>query len=341
MTGELRNDGAASPDAAERRRRWDLVLPHEQRLRRIAARRLASRDEVDDVVQEAMLRAVTFERLDPDYAGQFLTSVTIRLCADVQRDRARQLRVGVRDALSTVDPHDPHEAVLDLAEARWLYDECLKLPPREAAVVLARASGLSVREVAVSLGLGMKTAEAALTQARCRIRRSVRAAGSIVVLLRRGRRFAAASAVLAASGSALYVGGVVDPLERRVPPPRVSAAAPQVDTFTPVTPDRRGPGSSVTVPAPTTERVRPVAGSRRTGGHVGGITTVRTDTPTAPVEKRTVVLRTEPVGPEGPARPPRVRGETRHQDESFEASLKRCLDKPSIDPRSLICDPDA
>jgi RNA polymerase sigma-70 factor (ECF subfamily) len=334
VTGEFGNDGAAPPvDAAERRRRWELVLPHEQRLRRIALRRLASRDEVDDVVQEAMLRAVTFERLDPDYAGQFLTSVTVRLCADVQRDRVRQLRVGVRDALSTVEPHDPHEAVLDVAEARWLYAECLKLPPRESAVVLARANGLSVRVVAGSLGLGMKTAEAALTQARCRIRRSVRAAGSLVALLRRGRRFAAASALLAASGSVLYIGGVVDPLERRAPAPRPYAAAPLTVTFTPGEVVRR-------VPRPATVAADPA----RTGdaGTTGARTpAVRVRAPRYVPEKRTVVLRTDPVGPEGPAQVPGTTTERRYEDEPWEQSIQRCLSNPSLDPATLVCNPDA
>ena len=190
-------------------RRWELVLPHAERLRRIAIRRLASPDEADDVVQEAMLRAVTFEQLDADYAGQFLTAVTVRLCADVHRDRDRQLRVGVRDAVRAVPHCDPHDELLDTAEARWLYDECLKLPRRERAVVFARARGMSVRDAAVTLGVGVKSAEAALTKARHRMRRVVQAAGAVIFAFLGRMRRVGTPALVTTSMSVLFVGGVM------------------------------------------------------------------------------------------------------------------------------------
>jgi RNA polymerase sigma-70 factor (ECF subfamily) len=308
------------------------VLPHQERLRRIACRRLACRDEVDDVVQEAMLRAVTFERLDPAYVGHFLSTVTVRLCADVQRDRVRQLRVGVRDALRSVEPDDPNDTVLDAAEARWLYDECLKLPPRESAVVLARASGMSVKETAVSLGVGTKSAEAALTKARHRMRRAAQSAGVAVLGVLKRVRYAAPPAAVAASVTVVTVGGVVGVLldqpgraAQRPPAPAVAAPATVRLDAGPAYPD---PREAVATAVRTVEKV------------------VRPPDVTPPVKPpaggETYEIETAPIGdPDVVGTREGVKTHKERDDESFEETLVQCVGEVlTVDPEHLLCDPE-
>jgi RNA polymerase sigma-70 factor (ECF subfamily) len=312
--------------------RWPLVLPHEERLRRIAARRLGCKDEVDDVVQEAMLRAVTFERLDPAYVGQFLTTVTVRLCADVQRDRVRQLRVGVRDALRTVDPADPTDTLLDLAEARWLYDECLKLSPREFAVVFARANGMSVKEAALTLGVGTKSAEAALTKARHRMRRAAQSASVAVLGLLRRARYAGTPAAVAAGVTVVTVAGVVGGIVLSSDPPRPQAAAPVAGGLV-----RDGAAPVAAVPA-----ADPVGTVRQV---------VRTVAPPVVVPPKPPAVVTPPDKPEVETPPlgdpnlagtrEGVRVEQQYEEESFEESVQRCVQEIlSVDPFSPLCDPE-
>lgn len=304
--------------------RWAVVLPHAERLRRIAARRLASADEADDVVQEAMLRAVTFPQLNAEYAGQFLTSVTVRLCADVHRDRDRQLRVGVRDAVRAVPYTDPHEALLDDAEARWLYGECLKLPGRERAVVLARARGLSVREAAGTLGVGVKSAEAALTKARHRMRRLVHAAGTLVVVLLGKARRVGAPALVTTSMSVLVVGGAVQSVHTlRIT--RLHAHEAPLAALN--TPDR---GAQTLASA-----VRRPAAPASVTSRLARATAPRTST----VTSHPGPIHTDPIGD------PKVIGtkkgldsHTQHEDEGLVESAQQCVKNLSLDPsKQFIC----
>jgi RNA polymerase sigma factor (sigma-70 family) len=306
--------------------RWAVVLPHAERLRRIAARRLASADEADDVVQEAMLRAVTFPQLNADYAGQFLTSVTVRLCADVHRDRDRQLRVGVRDAVRAVPYTDPHEALLDDAEARWLYGECLKLPGRERAVVLARASGLSVREAAGTLGVGVKSAEAALTKARHRMRRLVHAAGALVVILVGKARRVSAPMLVTTSMSVLVVGSAVH-----------SSQLPRLERLH----AHEAPLVALDVeagqPANRTAVVRRPAGAPTSSSH----TTAAVTPPRSVTPDRSRALPAAPIPETG------VNGKGKgmtpykqHEDEGPVEAIDQCVKHLNLDPsKQLICGP--
>lgn len=322
-----------APAAADLAARWALVLPHRERLRRIAVRRLGSRDEAQDVVQEAMLRAVTFERLDADYVGQFLSTVTVRLCADVQRDRSRQLRVGVKDAIRTVPAGDPHDAFLDRAEARWLYGECLKLPARESAVMLARAQGMSVRETATTLGVGMKSAEAAFTKARHRMRRAAQSAGVTVLGVLRRIRYAGAPAAVAASVTAVTVGGVVGVLTHADPP--ASAPTRQASAHSPHAAQQAAPPKGTSTATATTRAVPPLPDVRRTAANV-----VR-DAPPPSGGSTAPRIETAPVGdPQYVGTREGIRAEESREEETFEESLQRCIGEIlTPDPQHPLCDP--
>ena len=147
--------------------RWQTVWSHRDALLRVARRRTPNDADAEDCVSEAMLRAVLHPGLDLDRAGPFLTSVTVRLCADLHRDRGRAARASVRwfadDRLVTT----PETVVCDRAEgayfarvAGWL------LTPRERAAIDARAAGVH------PAGVTRKSASAALTRARTKLKAS-------------------------------------------------------------------------------------------------------------------------------------------------------------------------
>jgi RNA polymerase sigma factor (sigma-70 family) len=150
--------------------RWALLLAHRERLRRLVQARLADPRDVEDCVQEALLRAYCFLRLDEDRVGSFLTSTALRLCADHYRAINRQRRLWARAAVNAPAP-GPEDAVCDRQLGRWLMAMVDRLPGRERQVVLARAAGLSTAEVAQRLDIPAKTAEGAFTRGRARLRR--------------------------------------------------------------------------------------------------------------------------------------------------------------------------
>ena len=168
-----------------------LVWPHRERLLVIARRRAG--DDAEDIVSEAMIRAATFEGLDPERVGQFLTSVVTRLCADEAYRRALALRKRA-EMLPVGD--DGFEAVLDADEARYLAS--VHLTKRESVVLRARMHGLYPSEVAASLGMSIPAAKHALERARRKIMAAWRTTLGVIGALRLRRVLPAGGAVAVA-----------------------------------------------------------------------------------------------------------------------------------------------
>lgn len=150
--------------------RWALVLEHRERLHRLVRTRLPEPSDVEDVVQEALIRAVCFADLDEARVGALLTTTALRLCADTYRTRARQQRMLCRIVVTTAPP-GPEEIVCDHQLGQWLMRRLEHLPDRERQVLLARASGLSTTEAASRFQISTKAAEGAFTRGRARLRR--------------------------------------------------------------------------------------------------------------------------------------------------------------------------
>ncbi len=148
--------------------RWSLLVPHRQRLLRIAGRRVNSPQDAEDCVHEALLRAAAFPPLDEARVGQFLTTTVLRLCVDLHRARARGDRAFARCAVGTNEP-PPDERICDQAEGHWLMGKVETLQGRERQVLLARAAGKSTREAAQDLAISVKAAEGAFTRGRARL----------------------------------------------------------------------------------------------------------------------------------------------------------------------------
>lgn len=153
-----------------KRERWIAVYAHRDRLLRLARARVGDPHDAEDCVSEAMLRCVEFEALDEERLGQFLTTVTVRLCADVHRRNVRGDKLSRKLAgYASVEP-GPEEAICDRAESAWLTGHLADLPARQREIVAARAEGLSCAAVAERLVVSYTAIESALA----RVRRSMR-----------------------------------------------------------------------------------------------------------------------------------------------------------------------
>ena len=265
----------------DRDRRWVAVYAHRERLLRLARARLGNAQDAEDVVQEAMLRCVEFAALDEERLGQFLTTVTVRLCADVHRGRQRGERLSRRLGGFWANEPGPEESVCDRAESAWLSRLLEQLTPKQRAIVEARAEGLSCGAVAERLVVPYTTVESAMA----RVRRSLRVAlestmGVVAFRVDWSRLRRLSAGVATASAAAVTVGQVGGHLPERAGPEaaaRPPVVAPADDSAT--RPDRaaaagdRARGTTAR-PAPTdrvptrstTTPPRRTATTRPTGG---------------------------------------------------------------------------
>lgn len=208
--------------------RWAAVYAERDRLLRIARSRTLNEAEAEDCVSEAMLRCVEFEGLDEERLGAFLTTVTVRLCADQHRARARLLRTGGRIAEPDAEP-GPEENVCERAEAVWLAAHLRRLPAHQRRVVEARAAGLSCADVARRFDVSVDAVKSAVARARTSVRAALASSfGLLPPILGRYRLVAAGVTGTAVAG--VTVGGLlfVGPPDAapRVPAPRVALPPP-------------------------------------------------------------------------------------------------------------------
>ncbi|HEV2890388.1 MAG TPA: sigma-70 family RNA polymerase sigma factor [Frankiaceae bacterium] len=172
-------------EAADRRRRWQLVLPHRPYLVRIAMSRGMSADDAEDCAQEAMVRCVGFATLDESRVVEFLAITTMRLCVDRHRTITHDAKVGVKLVPWYVHDPSPEEGACDRSEAAWVASHVAALPESQRLALAAKAEGLSCQEIASRMGLSYKAVESLLSRARAYLRAAV---PSVWVLLARARR---------------------------------------------------------------------------------------------------------------------------------------------------------
>lgn len=151
-----------------RRRFENLLDRHGPRLRRVAFGMLADPNRVDDVLQEAYLKA--FRRLPSQFENDrvesaWLYRIVYRCCLDELRSRRRRPEAPglVEEALGTSD----EDAVQSLAVAAALAE----LPPDARAVVLlVDVIGLDYETAASALRIPRGTVASRLNGARARLR---------------------------------------------------------------------------------------------------------------------------------------------------------------------------
>ena len=164
-----------------------LVLRHQRALSGFARRMLFDADAADDVVQETLLRLWTrAESYDPTAARltTWLHRVARNLCVDMQRRGARVSPLpegwdgsdGQSDGRgdSRQDSDGPDAALAAADRAQRIQIALAGLPERQrSALLLCHYQGLSNRQAAEVLGLGVEALESLLSRARRRLRQDM------------------------------------------------------------------------------------------------------------------------------------------------------------------------
>ena len=150
--------------------RWyaEAVQPHEEALRGWLASRFPHLADVDDIVQESVVRVLRARDNGPILAPKSLLFVAARNLAlnrlrDAQREPVQPL--ADFDLGGVLDEHeDIRETVARLEEFRVLIEAIQSLPRRcRQVMTLRRIYGLSQKEVAAQLGISEHTVEAQST----------------------------------------------------------------------------------------------------------------------------------------------------------------------------------
>ncbi|MGD6750429.1 sigma-70 family RNA polymerase sigma factor [Streptomyces sp. BH105] len=210
--------------------RWLRVWSHREDLLRVARRSSVSPEDAEDAVHEAMLRAAERPGLADERLGGWLTTVTLRLCADRHRQVSREAEAHRSPTLTGPGPVPVDEAVCDRDEARWLAARSARLPERQAEALRLKSEGLDVGEVALRMRLGHRTVESLLARARRTLRTALAGTlGLAALLCARGKLLASGPAQALAVSSAtggLVVAGFVLPYaaEHTAPRPRAVEA---------------------------------------------------------------------------------------------------------------------
>ena len=166
------------------RHQWiaDHIIPWEAEIRRWLGRytRTLRADDIDDLIQEAYARlwSADFTRIRD--GRTFLYSVV----RNILRDQLRRARVVQIECVAQMDALDIDEAP---GPERWVsahqqYEQLLRVlekltPQRLAVYQLRKFEGLSVREIALRLGIAEKTVENLLGLAQAQVMKALFAQG--------------------------------------------------------------------------------------------------------------------------------------------------------------------
>lgn len=149
---------------------WQQAWAHRDALLRVARSRSLNRADAEDAVAEALVRSHEDNNVDFQRVGAWLTTVTVRLCADSARDRARdskRLSYQLRQGVATED-HGPD--VCDRAEATWLASQISALPDRQRQALELRAQGADIASVAAQMEVTYRVADGLLQRAKAHMR---------------------------------------------------------------------------------------------------------------------------------------------------------------------------
>jgi RNA polymerase sigma-70 factor, ECF subfamily len=170
---ELTSPAVAGDEAAF----VEIVRRYDDGLRRLAFRLLGERDAMDDVLQEAYMKAfASIHRFRGDASPRtWLYRIVYNVCLDHLRRRRRQPPAQVHGIdPATRDVGDDTDLRLSLAAAL-----AALAPEERAAVLLVDAEGLSYDEAAAVIDVPTGTIASRLSRARAALRRSLREAEGV------------------------------------------------------------------------------------------------------------------------------------------------------------------
>lgn len=259
-------------------------------------------------------------------ARAFLCTTVSRLAVDEHRRSARARSAAVRDWTRQPQQAGFEDRVLDRAEGSWLVARLGDLRGREQALLGARMSGLTVAEYAAEAGISIGAAENAWTRIRHKALRALAAAGAVAVAFRVALRRPAA--VAAPSVVALALTGFM------LPAGSAGGGPAPADDAGPVAPTRLTESIAIATvvpkgtqppPAPAVPAVRPAARLAPTA--------------TSPIERPSTLASVPGRDVPAVASLGGTRVERDNEDETFEDSVKRCVQNVDLgDPLADPCD---
>jgi RNA polymerase sigma factor (sigma-70 family) len=219
---------------------WEVLEAHRASLTAFLRGKCRNDADVEDCVQEAILRAAQIPHLDPDRVSGLLKKIGYHLVVDMHRERQRRARALARHGV-TLEP-SPDEVALDRQHARALAMRATKLSSFERHALRGRIEGFNPSETAARLGVPAKTVHLALSRARAALR-AVSGPAAIIVWLRRRcsvgmRTGGAMSAAVSLAGLSLLLGHGHDATPRSGHPPVLRVLDAQSQTA-PLAPEHR------------------------------------------------------------------------------------------------------
>jgi len=175
-------DGAEPAELARalaRRESWAapaVIRRYGAGIERLLCRMLGSRRDVEDIAQEVYLRLFTrIDTLeDPAALGSYLYAIAVRVaCWELRRRAVRRCMHLTEGGVLPEPAHSPRESDARLALLRFL-EIVERLSEEERAVfVLRRVQGLTLNQIADSLGVSVSTAKRRVVRALGRVHRSM------------------------------------------------------------------------------------------------------------------------------------------------------------------------
>ena len=163
-------------EARDKIRFEQLVLPHLDSAVNLARWLLRNRDDAEDVVQEAMVRAYRFfGQFRGGDARAWLLQIVRNTCYSwFEKNRPAELAVEFNEELHEHPGHNPETLATQADERQRLMKALESLPARSREVlVLRELEGCSYQEIAEIAGIPMGTVMSTLSRAREKLQRAL------------------------------------------------------------------------------------------------------------------------------------------------------------------------